>query len=158
MNWDAIGAVGEVIGGVLVLATLFYLARQIKQNTRETRSSSYHQVTDSFNAINLSIAQSPELGDLYVKGNAYFESLTEAEQARYAFLILSPLRVMDVIYHHSRTGTADSSLWESEIPTLMGIFSAPGTRDWWKRRQFHLSPEFVEFVDRQMIRMIENDA
>lgn len=33
MNWDAIGAVGELIGSVGVLITLVYLAIQIRQNT-----------------------------------------------------------------------------------------------------------------------------
>ncbi len=33
MNWDAIGAVGEVVGAVGVILTLGYLAVQIRQNT-----------------------------------------------------------------------------------------------------------------------------
>lgn len=37
MNWDAIGAIGEVIGGVAVIATLIYLARQIKSAERMMR-------------------------------------------------------------------------------------------------------------------------
>ena len=31
MNWDAIGAVGEVFGAAAVLVTPIYLARQIRQ-------------------------------------------------------------------------------------------------------------------------------
>jgi hypothetical protein len=30
MNWDAIGAIGETVGAVAVIATLFYLAVQIR--------------------------------------------------------------------------------------------------------------------------------
>ena len=33
MNWDAIGAVGEVLGALAVVLTLAYLAIQIRQNT-----------------------------------------------------------------------------------------------------------------------------
>ena len=29
MNWDAIGAIGEVVGAVAVVVTLLYVARQI---------------------------------------------------------------------------------------------------------------------------------
>ena len=32
MNWDAIGAVEDVVGGIAVLVTLIYLARQMRQN------------------------------------------------------------------------------------------------------------------------------
>jgi hypothetical protein len=34
MNWDAIGAIGEVVGAAAVVLTLFYLAVQIRQSTR----------------------------------------------------------------------------------------------------------------------------
>ena len=34
MNWDAIGAIGELIGAIAVFATLIYLAVQIRQSNR----------------------------------------------------------------------------------------------------------------------------
>ncbi len=30
MNWDAIGAIGEILGALAVIATLAYLATQVK--------------------------------------------------------------------------------------------------------------------------------
>ena len=41
MNWEAIGAVGEVLGALGVIATLSYLAVQIRQNTRTVRSATH---------------------------------------------------------------------------------------------------------------------
>ena len=32
MDWDAIGALGELIGAVAVVATLVYLSSQLRQN------------------------------------------------------------------------------------------------------------------------------
>ena len=40
MSWEAIGAVGEVVGAVAVLATLLYLAVQIRQNIDQLAQSS----------------------------------------------------------------------------------------------------------------------
>ena len=34
MNWEAIGAIGEIIGAAGVIITLLYLASQLRQNTR----------------------------------------------------------------------------------------------------------------------------
>ena len=51
MNWDAIGAIAELLGAVGVIATLAYLAQQIRQNTSTVRSSaaaSLAQTNDSF--------------------------------------------------------------------------------------------------------------
>ena len=47
MNWEAIGAVGEVFGALGVIATLGYLAVQIRQNTKTVRTSTYQAVLDS---------------------------------------------------------------------------------------------------------------
>ena len=37
MNWEAIGAVGEIVGAITVFATLIYLAIQIKHGARAAR-------------------------------------------------------------------------------------------------------------------------
>lgn len=34
MNWEAIGALGEIAGAVAVIVTLLYLAKQIRQNSK----------------------------------------------------------------------------------------------------------------------------
>ena len=41
MNWDAIGAVGEIVGAIAVVVTLAYLAIQIQQNTRMMRREAH---------------------------------------------------------------------------------------------------------------------
>ena len=33
MNWEAIGALGEVVGAIAVVLTLAYLAIQVRQNS-----------------------------------------------------------------------------------------------------------------------------
>jgi hypothetical protein len=35
VNWQAIGAIGETVGAMAVLATLLYLARQVRHARRE---------------------------------------------------------------------------------------------------------------------------
>lgn len=39
MNWDAIGALGEVLGSIAVFVTLGYLAVQLRHARSETRRS-----------------------------------------------------------------------------------------------------------------------
>lgn len=46
MNWEAIGAIGEVVAAAAVIFTLIYLAVQIRQNTATIRiSESAHRAT-----------------------------------------------------------------------------------------------------------------
>ncbi len=39
MNWEAIGAMGDLVGGIAVIATLIYLSLQIRQNTNINASA-----------------------------------------------------------------------------------------------------------------------
>ena len=48
MNWEAIGAVGEIIGAFAVVASLVYLAVQIRAQSRETRVSAMHDISVGF--------------------------------------------------------------------------------------------------------------
>jgi hypothetical protein len=44
MNWDAIGAIAETLSAIAVVATLIYLALQIRQNTQVIGSSTRHAI------------------------------------------------------------------------------------------------------------------
>jgi hypothetical protein len=44
MNWDAVGAIAEVVGAAGVLITLVYLAVQIRHNSASVDASTEHGV------------------------------------------------------------------------------------------------------------------
>jgi hypothetical protein len=44
-----LGNVSELIAAIATIATLVYVAFQIRQNTRALKSTAFHGVTDSFN-------------------------------------------------------------------------------------------------------------
>ena len=39
MNWDALGAMAEAIGALLVIASLVYLSIQVRQSNKEAEAS-----------------------------------------------------------------------------------------------------------------------
>ena len=65
LNWDAIGAIGEVVGGVAVIATLLYLAVQIRQNARSVRNAASLSVNEGLAEINRRVSNDPEFADLW---------------------------------------------------------------------------------------------
>jgi hypothetical protein len=44
MNWDAFGAIGEIIGAIGVVITLVYLAYQISQNTHQPAANGFGRI------------------------------------------------------------------------------------------------------------------
>ena len=80
MNWEALGAIGEIVGAIGVIATLAYLAIQIRQNTRmgasELRQSFYDYTTRQM----LHGTDSAQLSALLAKAGMTNESLSPGER------------------------------------------------------------------------------
>jgi len=155
LDWDAIGAFGEILGALAVLITLFYLGRQIKQNTQEIRSSNYHGITDSFNALNVVVATDAEVARIFDAGNLSYSNLPASEQTRYAYLLHAALRVWDVLYYQSHNDTGDKTLWDAERQSLEIMLRPKGAREWWRSRPFRFSADFESYVESVVISNIE---
>lgn len=52
MDWDALGAIGEILGAVAVFLTLLYLAAQIRQTNKMARFETTREIMGQFNACN----------------------------------------------------------------------------------------------------------
>ena len=67
MNWEALGAIAEMIGGVAVLFTLIYLAIQVRQGTAVSREAILRNQTDRNMDNSKFIAGTPGLMDIYIR-------------------------------------------------------------------------------------------
>jgi hypothetical protein len=102
MNWETIGSISELVGAIAVLATLIYLARQIRQNaqsinrqTEIARAQILQSRADSVTQMAMLDSSSPESAELFsrllnTKGIGPKE-LTPEENVR-AWLILTTVR------------------------------------------------------------------
>ena len=63
MNWDAIGAVGEIIGALAVVFSIAYLAIQIRQNAKSLQSTVEQSISNQFSSTtaNASMSNIPGL-------------------------------------------------------------------------------------------------
>ena len=87
MNWDAIGAIGELLGASAVLVTLIYLAVQIKQNTSAVATATYESTMTGFNVINIVVAGNPALASVLDRGCQNPDSLNSEEVVQFNFLL-----------------------------------------------------------------------
>jgi hypothetical protein len=78
MDWNAIGAVGEVLGAIAVLLTLVYLAAQIRQANKMAQFESTREVMAQFNACNQLFATDATIRKVLLKTDEL--TFEEAEQ------------------------------------------------------------------------------
>lgn len=78
MNWEAIGASGEVISTLVVIVSVFYLALELRQANAIARFTSFHELLSRFNEINALLLKDQSLRELLSKN----EELSEDEEER----------------------------------------------------------------------------
>ena len=148
MNWEAIGAFGEVAGAILVIVSVIYLARQIQQNTATSRaevlttfSIGVSQQYDTWG----SDSRSSELFHKIVYEGTRRSEFSDADKQSISFLLLSRVYLFDAAYRSYREGI----LKEPEILALMNsrIWEMPFLIDSWPIYTRELSPDFVDYIE-----------
>lgn len=88
MNWEAIGAIGEILGAAAVVSTLVILIFQIRQSTKATlesnqleRAVAIDRHSDSIARWRGRITENEDLSQIWLKGRKN-EQLTEIELLR----------------------------------------------------------------------------
>ena len=67
MNWDIVASTGEWAGAIAVVATLFYLARQIKQTNDISRSNISNELLARYDQVNAVLLSDKELRSVLLK-------------------------------------------------------------------------------------------
>ncbi len=113
MNWDALGAIGELIGSLAVLLTLIYLAVQVsharselRQSIRQSRFSTYREVfTEPLRNLELlkAICKAEEILTNKIEEITELEAELSLEQAR----LLRIYQASDWMYRIETTENLD---------------------------------------------------
>ncbi len=147
MNWDAIGAIAELLGAVGVIASLVYLATQMKQNTRAMRASSYQMLRQEVTQVFQSPVAIHGLSKTIRTGLTDFERLDEDEALEFGYWAIGIVQTYDNAYYQYRVGMLDGDRWEMQRAVIVGLFRNPSFFQWWKTAATATaSPEFVALV------------
>ena len=107
MNWDAIGAIAELIAALAVLATLVYLAAQIKQNTKALSGASMDSITShGFQELKWS----SELQPVFLKAKNDPDSLDEVERTQILCWVIAAIRNRQNEYFQWKHGSLDDEI------------------------------------------------
>ena len=67
MNWEAISAIGQIVGALAVVISLIYLAREVRRNTRASRLTAMRSMSDAFNRWVQQLAVHPHLTEVFYR-------------------------------------------------------------------------------------------
>ena len=126
MNWEALGAIGEIIGAIAVIVTLVYLSIQLKQNTKSINANNHNFVTQGFNQFNLAIFSDPDLARLSREGIFDIEKLSDIDKVRSQHMLHLIFNIHRNLYHQYLDGTYPEAQWLPWAYESKQIMKSPG--------------------------------
>ncbi len=146
MNWDAIGAVGEMLGALAVFLSLVYLALQIRAQNRESKVASVHEITEAFRQ-SLESLSVPEMAQIYVKGIKNMDELEDWERISFIAMVQRLLRVWEEAYYQHSEQRLDDGNWGAMDTQYGDAISSTGFQQVWELRKTYYRKEFRDYVD-----------
>jgi hypothetical protein len=132
MNWDAIGAIGEILGSVAVLLSLVYLARQIRSNTNQLQFDASRTVANAADRGFDPIYTEPCMS-IWLKGHEDYESLSAGEKAIFGALMVRNLNNFQSVYYAKNEGLMDEGVFRKTlVPFYSALVNSPGGANWFE--------------------------
>jgi len=100
VNWDAIGAIAEMVGALGVIVTLVFFLRQLRQMSNQASNTNAWSVSQALSETNNIIASDPHLAAIWLKGRTGLEALSDSEALRFRMLAWSRINTLIYIFEH----------------------------------------------------------
>ena len=144
MNWEALGAVANLLAAMGVIATLMYLSIQIRQNTKAVRSSSIQNLVQSFSTTAQAAVENEYIVPLLLKANAGSDNLSEEERGRLHFWFIMTFRRFEGVYFQRDLGIVDAEVIDGFERSHISSKSA---QSWWANSKAIFNSGFVSYVE-----------
>ena len=152
MNWEAAGAIGEIVGAIGVIASLLYVARQVGVSNKASAIESKLAISRMHSDFIGSLIQNPELDDILFEGISGSDSLSERDSRRFSNMALQAFTFFSAGYFQLEAGTMDSEEWSESEAIIQFWLNGRGGKDWWKkvgRKRF--SSRFISYIDKKFL-------
>jgi hypothetical protein len=144
VNWEAIGALAEVFGAVAVIATLAYLAVQIRQNNRLIEASLAESHVSAANELPRIIASDADAADIFWRGlDTPRKDLPVEDVRRFdPMIFLYTISAYQAFRQDGEEGLA-RSYW---------ILKFVGFQDWWSEYRNTYPEDFQKTLENKISR------
>ena len=147
MDVMELGAIGELVGGVAVIASLIYVGLQVRQNTLAIRANSAQGFTDSINAVQLQVCNSKETARAWQRFSEEPESLTADDRVILDVLGLAAFQTYDSALLQAKLGSLDADTRDLIYRRIGGWFEYDYYRDWWTRNHWAYGEPLMSYVE-----------
>ena len=147
MTIQDLGSIGELIAAIATIATLGYLAVQIRQNTLSNRDASTRSTHDMILRVNTIPIADPALTDLLIRGGKDRAGLNPVESSRFHAHWMNSFFMYQDVFFLARRSRVEPYLWTGVESHMLQYLEAPGLSSWWEHNQRRFAEEFRDYVN-----------
>ena len=141
VNWEAVSAIGEIVGAIAVVVTLAYLAAQIRQSTQVARSTARQAITQTTIDAVSDLVHDRELAQAFLDDLAGKE-LPPADALRILGRSYVNLRNWENIHYQYMVGMLSEGEWAGFRLNLKAVMQWDSMRRFWENERHFYSPAF----------------
>jgi hypothetical protein len=147
---EALGNLGDFIGGIGVVATLIYLAIQIRQNTTAVRTASRQAIVDGMRDHNrLSLEPG---ADSFLRSVDEFPNVSPDEHRYYTTRMTDLLLFFQGAHALHEAGTLEDETYEPYLDFVAASLATPGGARFWLQIKAIWTPRMVAALDARLER------
>lgn len=157
VSWDAVSAIAEMVGAIGVVASLAYLAVQIRQNTqhidfntRAIRASTFQSFSDTFGHFEDLLLVNEHLGGVWISGLNEEDDLEPVDRILFNNLAHKFFRMYEVLFLQYEAGLVEGSLFESAHRFPDQLLSRRGLRAYWRHNRHRYAATFVDYISARL--------
>lgn len=143
---ETINSIAQIIAAIGVIASLFYLAAQIRQNTKSQRSVVVDSLTSSLIAL-LEPQSHPHVMRAFAAAVEDWHGASEEDRMRAISLLFTTFKLFENAWFQQRQGTLDPEQWQGWDRHIRVYYHRPGVQAWWADRRAMFAPGFRDYVE-----------
>ncbi len=145
------GAIGELIGGFAVVASLVYVGLQMKAGNLASRVESKLRLTDKLANFQDLLISSPNLNEIMISGRRGIESLSKEDYLRFSNLALKATWFISAAHFMYRNKAISDEDWHEFESIAKYWADSTGYQEWWDRQGgANFTGQFKLFMERKM--------
>lgn len=152
MTIQDFGSIGEIVAAIATVASLVYVAIQIRHNTVAVKSAAAQSVHEAFASWYHLLAADASLSQLVTDGLRDYSSLSETDRARFVATFMAFLSYCQDAYIKWREGALSPELWRGWEFVMMNLVNAPGGKVFWEERGYCFGEEFQHHVETDIMK------
>jgi hypothetical protein len=151
MNWEMIGAIGQMAAAIAAVPAVIYLAVQIRSQRKENRSAAASFLIVQWSDVTKSLTETAEFGSIWLQGLQSFGDLDPVSKFRFGATLGRLFRTSEELHKQHLDGVLDAETWRGFERTINDLVRYPGLQDWWSTRKHWHTDGFQNLIG-EMIR------